>query len=305
MLINSLDMAHFVARGFLRLDAVVPQEINQAFLASLNPPETDHQALPASHFSKLMDLEVIPEVPPGTRLEEVYATGSPLNRMLKLPEVSGAIESLIGKDPVFDHHFLHLTFPEAAFKNKPERHVSQHLHQDSTIDPRQTFDIQIFYFPHAVTALMGGTRYLPGSQFRIVSEAAISRYQNILGQEHVVCPAGTVLIMHMGLWHGAGLNQSEHVRTLFKIRLCPTVRQERLWDCTDMTQEHFRQYPTFWTRDQKKDPVQRVLMKQEPWFEADTGRLELMNRIRCWRLLLGDANFDIDYWLTRIENEIK
>ena len=194
MLINRLDMAHFVARGFLRLDAVVPEEINQAFLAALNLPEAGHQVLPASHLSRLMALEVIPEVAPGTKLDKAYVTGSPLDRMLKLPEVAGAIESLIGKNSLFDHHFLHLAFPEAAFANKPERHVSQHLHQDSTIDPRQTFDIQIFYFPHAVTALMGGTRYLPGSHFRIVSEAAISRYQNILGQEHVVCPAGTVMV---------------------------------------------------------------------------------------------------------------
>ena len=46
MLINSMDMAHFVARGFLRLDAVVPREINQAFLAALNLLEADRQALP-------------------------------------------------------------------------------------------------------------------------------------------------------------------------------------------------------------------------------------------------------------------
>ena len=304
MLINSLAMAHFVARGFLRLDAVVPQEINEAFLADLNLSKSQQQAPSASYLSKLMNLEVIPEVPPGTRLNDVYAAGSPLARMLNLPVVSGAIESLVGKNPVFDHHFLHLAYPEAAFESKPGRHVSQHLHQDSTIDPRQTFDVQVFYFPHAVTRIMGGTRYLPGSHFRQVSEAAISRYQNILGQEHVVCPAGTILLMHMGIWHGAGLNESEQVRTLFKIRLCPTVRQEKLWDHTDLTQEHFNQHPTFWTRDREKDPVQRVLMKQEPWFEADTGRLELMNRIRCWRFLLGNTDFDIDYWLTRIENEI-
>ena len=38
---------------------------------------------------------------------------------------------------------------------------------------------------------MGGTRYIPGSHFRMVNEFAIARYHN-RGQKHVVCPAGTV-----------------------------------------------------------------------------------------------------------------
>ena len=44
-------------------------------------------------------------------------------------------------------------------------------------------------------------------------------------------------------------------------------------------------------------------MRPEKWFEADTGRLELLNRIRFWRYLLGENSVDVDYWLTRIENE--
>jgi hypothetical protein len=32
-LLSSLDMARFVARGFLRFDSVVPAEINEQFLA--------------------------------------------------------------------------------------------------------------------------------------------------------------------------------------------------------------------------------------------------------------------------------
>ena len=64
------------------------------------------------------------------------------------------------------------------------------------------FDIQLFYFPQEVTEPMGGTRFLPGSHLRVVSEAAISRYQNIVGQQHVVCPAGTVLIFQKGFGTG-------------------------------------------------------------------------------------------------------
>ena len=35
----------------------------------------------------------------------------------------------------------------------------------------------------------------------------------------------------------------------------------------------------------------------------DTGRLEILNRVLLWRHLLGDEAADVDYWLTRVENE--
>ena len=149
-----------------------------------------------------------------------------------------------------------------------------------------------------------GTRYIPGTHLRVVSEAAISRYQNIKGQQRLVCKAGTLLFLHMGIWHGGGLNESDRVRYMFKIRLCPTERQSRLWDDSDMTNDHFEQRPIFWTRGEKDDShLHEILTRSQPWFENDTGRLEYMNRIRFWRYLLGDDHFDADYWLTRVENE--
>ena len=42
-------------------------------------------------------------------------------------------------------------------------------------------------------------------------------------------------------------------------------------------------------------------MRSERWFEFDTGRLEMINRVKLWRYLLGDASADVDYWLTRLE----
>jgi len=299
--LTTMQMAHFAARGFVRLDVTIPDAINQRFLndiGTLSPEPTHIRA----QYRQLMHSSVIPLVDAGTPLAKAYPKDSAVAQMLQVPEVSGAIESLVGATPVVDHHFLHVALPATASDpNTPRR--SQHTHQDSTIDPRQAFDVQLFYFPHAVTAEMGGTRFIPGSHFRVVSEAAIGRYQNILGQKHVVCPAGTVFLFHMGLWHGAGLNQSEQVRTLFKIRLCPTQKQERLWDTQEMTPGP-NPRPIFWT-DGTRDTTQleTTLMTPEPWFEADTGRLEYLNRIRFWRYITGDDTYDADYWLTRVENE--
>ena len=44
------------------------------------------------------------------------------------------------------------------------------LHQDSTIDTRAAFDVQLFHDPRAVTGDMGGTRFLAGGHLRLVDE---------------------------------------------------------------------------------------------------------------------------------------
>ncbi len=301
-LLSSEQMASFAARGFLRFDGIVPDEINQQFLSDVGHVPEDEISSPMEHYAKVMKTSTIPLIPAGTKLKDAYPEGNAVARLLEVPEVKGAVISLVGEDPVFDHHFLHITFPPAFYKNNAP--VAQHTHQDSTIDPRRAFDVQIMYFPHEVTREMGGTRFLPGSHLRVVSEASIARYQNIAGQQHMVCPAGTVLFMHMGIWHGGGANESDRVRYMFKIRMCPAQRQERLWDTSDLPNNHFEQRPIFWLNGPpEEDHIHSILTAPEPWFEMDTGRLEYINRIRFWRYLLGDETFDADYWLTRIENE--
>lgn len=299
--LDSRQVAHFAARGFVRLDAVVPDEINRRFLEAAGPFETDGDL--RSAYGRFMHASGIPEVPAGTPLAEAYPPGSALADLLAVPEIAGAIRSLAGGSPVFDHHFLHVAAPAKASADPLRRLTSQPTHQDSTIDPRIAFDIQIMYFPHAVGPEDGGTRFVPGTHLRVVSEAAIARYQNVLGQQHVVCPAGTVLIMHMGIWHGGGLNRGSAPRYMFKIRIAPGGSQCRQWDTSDLSEADFAQGPIFWIK-RPPDPnsIQAILTTPEPWFEQDTGRLEYLNRIRLWRYLLGDPHFDADYWLTRVEN---
>ena len=304
ILLNSRQMAQFAARGFLRFDGIVPEQINQQFLDDIGHVDESEIESPRSHYAKVMQTSAVPVVNAGLPLHKAYERGSALYKMLNLVGVKGAIQSLVGRSPTFDHHFLHITFPPRFYEGSKSTQVSQNTHQDSTIDTRKAFDIQIMYFPHGVSREMGGTRFIPGTHLRAVSEAAIGRYQNIRGQQHMVCEAGTLLFMHMGVWHGGGLNQSDKMRYMFKIRICPTERQVRLWDDSDLPDDHFEQRPIFWTGPPSDpDHLHAILMKGEPWFEADTSRLEFINRVRFWRYLLGDASFDADYWLTRIENE--
>ncbi|MFJ3305210.1 phytanoyl-CoA dioxygenase family protein [Streptomyces sp. NPDC086549] len=258
-LLSSVQMARFVARGSLRLDAVVPAEMNAEGLAAL--------------------ADGVPPVPYGTPACKAYGEGSFVRRLLELPQVSGALHSLVGPQPTVDHHAVHVREPEGG--------EAQPLHGDAIIDVRpDAFDVQLMYYPQAVTLEMGGTLSVPGSHLRRINESDTGRYQNLRGQDRLVCPAGTVVFLHHGLWHGGRRNDSDTVRYMFKIRFNPTVRQRLLWDTSDLD-----------------DPqVVRELDVTFPWYEWATGRLERYNRILLWRELTGDDAFDIDYWVTRVSN---
>ncbi|MBL8555261.1 MAG: phytanoyl-CoA dioxygenase family protein [Phenylobacterium sp.] len=302
-LLTSVEMARFVARGFLRFDAAVPDDINAQFMAEAGaaPDAADGRRVMAVYAQTLAG-SAIAEAPPGRPLADTYPADSALGRLLALPRVAGAFRSLLGEAPVFDHHFLHITFPPSYHEAGGGENVSQHTHQDSTIDPRLRFDVQLMYYPHEVTLEMGGTRFVPGTHLRKVSEVAIGRYQNIRGQQHMVCPAGTLLFLHHGLWHGGGVNRSDRTRYMFKIRAHASGSQVRQWDARDLNGGPAHR-PIFFRKSlPEPDTVETILMASEPWFEQDTGRLEYVNRVKLWRYVTGDTDYDADYWMTRLEN---
>ncbi|MEU0842145.1 phytanoyl-CoA dioxygenase family protein [Streptomyces sp. NPDC005962] len=258
-LMTSALMARFVAHGFLRLDSVVPDSLNDQALGVLAAG--------------------VPAVPHGTPVAEAFPEGSFARSLLDLPAVAGALYSLVGPDPTIDHHAVHI--------RQPQEGRAQPLHGDAIIDVRpDAFDVQLMYYPREVTLEAGGTLIVPGSHLRRTNESDTGRYQNLLGQQRMVCPAGTVLILHHGIWHGGRRNDSGVPRYMFKIRFNPTVPQVRLWNTDDLG-----------------DPaVAEELRTRFPWYEQATGRLELHNRIRLWRALTGDPSFDLDHWMTRVTN---
>ena len=61
MKLNSLQIASFVARGFLRFDAVVPAEINQQFLDEAGEVrETDDHTRLAQLYGEVIATNKIP-----------------------------------------------------------------------------------------------------------------------------------------------------------------------------------------------------------------------------------------------------
>ena len=84
--LDDLDLARFVARGFLRFDNAVPDEINRQFLkeaGSAAEPVPGRKVLRA--LGDLLAANEIPEVAPGTLLSAAYPTSSATRRMLDLP----------------------------------------------------------------------------------------------------------------------------------------------------------------------------------------------------------------------------
>ncbi len=258
-LLTSVQMARFVASGSLRLDAVVPAEMNAEALSVLEAG--------------------LPSVAHGTPLPQAYAPGSFPRRLLELPQVASALRSLVGVEPTVDHHAVHI--------REPHNGEAQPLHADAIIDVRpDAFDVQLMYYPQQVTLEMGGTLSVPGSHLRRTNESDTGRYQNLRGQDRLVCPAGTVVFLHHGLWHGGRRNDSDIRRYMYKIRFNPTQRQRLLWDHSDL-----------------HDPrVRAELDAHFPWYEQATGRLERYNRVLLWRELTADPTFDLDHWVTRVTN---
>lgn len=68
---------------------------------------------------------------------------------------------------------------------------------------------------------------MPGSHLRRINESDTGRYQNLRGQDRLVCPAGTVVFLHHGLWHGGRRNDSDTMRYMFKIRFTRCSRGTR------------------------------------------------------------------------------
>jgi len=269
--LTSVQVAGFVADGVLRLDGIVPRAVSDAALAALagGGPPSPFGADPASAANAW----------PGRPLAGLFRDWPALAAVLELPAVAAVIESLIGPAPIYDHHYTHVIAPRQEW--------SQPWHADAILDPRHAaFDIQLCFFFHDTPREMGGTMVLPGSHLRRVNEAAIARYQNFVGQQPMACPAGSLLVCHHGIWHCGQPNRTDRSRTMFKLRLNPSVPQRLLWDTSDL-----------------RDPrIGRILSRDHLWYGHEV-RLEIANRIRLWRALTGDPSFDVDRWLTRIENE--
>jgi hypothetical protein len=280
-LLTTAQVASFVADGCLELPAIVPAEMNEAAVQEMR-----------QMLKRWGTAERPYAATSGQPLSAIYPEPSAVGAVLRLPEVAGAIHSLVGPEPRFDHDFVHYKAAGDTF--------GQVLHQDAMVDVGVAFDIQLFYFPTEVGPGGGGTGFVPGTHLRRVHETDVGRYVHMAGERQWEGPAGSVLVFHQGMFHRGMPNPSDDARAMYKIRLNPSVPQVRLWDVSDLEamqngpEDHI--FATFRT-----DSVAATLRTRHSWLGEADYRLELANRARLWRHLTGDDTFDVDWYLTRTE----
>ena len=273
--------------GTLRFDALVPDELNEAVMAELE------------QLVEFAPFEGNPLRPrSGTPLADCWPADSAIRAIYDLPVLAGAIRSLAGDNPMYDHQFCHY-IPAGS-------QGLQDLHCDAAVDSFDpTFDIQVFYFPRAVAPGEGGTRMVPGSHLRVVHENSVARYQHILGEQFFAGEAGTVMIFHHGLWHAGQANPSEKDRWMFKVRINPTEPQVRKWDTSDYDEVISASWDHMFATMAEGDTVASRLRSAHRWTIAGQDRLDIIDRVRLWRYLADDPEFDVDWYHTRTERRAR
>jgi Phytanoyl-CoA dioxygenase (PhyH) len=253
-LLDAEQMMQFTCDGFVRLEGVVPPELNGRVLSELDAYE-------GSGY-------------------KYWETSSTIRNVFQLPRLCGALRSLMGPGPLYNHSFVHIV---------PAHHIqAQDWHADAVIDTRPLrFDVLVMYFPQDTPREMGPTLVLPGSHLRDVRFGSIAHYRNIVGQQHLACSAGTVFIAHADIWHCAQPNATDRKRYMFKMRLqLAPGREQRGW---------------FNTEDYASaDVLERIFTTQQPWYGAE-HREEQIERAKLWRYLCGDDRVDAAHgMLTRL-----
>ena len=267
-LLSTDQVARFVDEGYIVLEGIISEDlcaraIDEARANEANGAYKNIKVQP-HHFSWADALQ-----------------GSVYREILDMDQVKGAIESLLGPDPLFDHYRIHRTRPLKGIDHKS----FLHYHQDCMVELRPfTFDVNVSIYPQQVTKEMGGTMFLPGSQYRRVHNNNLYRYQHIRGSKQLTCAAGTVVLWHGNLWHSGRPNVSDSDRIMFLARMNPRQPQVRTWDTSEMDQE----------------AVAQIFLRGHAWMGGEHP-IEWLNRIRQWRYMSDDPNFDFMGYAKRLK----
>mgnify|MGYP006094514859 CR=1 FL=1 len=183
-LLNDTQVAQFVVTGYHLVEPDLPAGLHQTIADKLEQLQSN----------------------PGDAITEAVPE---LWQVLEDPAVGGALTSLLGPDyQVESHRHWHCKQPDSAFMQ---------WHQDST----NNRDIRLnrflgLYYPTDVTADMGPTIIVPGTQYRNAPTDRMATYTNIRGQVPLVVKAGTMAFTHYDLWHGTAANRSAQKRHMIK-----------------------------------------------------------------------------------------
>ena len=206
--LSSADLQTFIVDGYL----VLPPD-----------PAVDHGAI----FNELNTLN-LPSSPfaEGNLGNNVLPAVPELLRVADSPAVRGALEAILGAGYLLlPHRTAHRSNegPQAwhrdYFAGEPRPHSAAPYHA------------QLFYYPQAVPEALGPTEVLPRSQYYGNDDPdGASEFSSARGlvdawgltPRKLVVEAGTVALVHYGLWHRGGANATlgtEDERPRYLVRL--------------------------------------------------------------------------------------
>ena len=83
IMLTDEQMANFTAKGYLKLDSVIPDEINKQFLNDIGHTTNEPVDSVQDHYSRIMQKSSIPIVKAGTPLLQSYEKGTALNKIIQ------------------------------------------------------------------------------------------------------------------------------------------------------------------------------------------------------------------------------
>lgn len=216
VLLNDDQMKSFLLNGFLVLKPQLPEAFHKFIFNAMeaNPP------------AEKSGNNCLPTLPA-------------LNQVFDDPVVSGALSSLLGPSfGMHPHRAVHLSRPG---KNQQQWHRDTFWGYKLPIRYPHPTMVMAMYYPQETTLKMGPTGIKPGTQYFTIDP---KRYQGSLpnhfvsdssSDKSVICPAGSVCIIHYDLIHKGTANTSTQNRYMFKFQFYRNeFPQKPSWNCSEV-----------------------------------------------------------------------
>ena len=198
-LLDDAGMRDFIANGYVVVKADFPTEFHQSIYQQTEEVFAK-EGNPGNNL--------LPRIP---QLQSIFTH----------PRIHGALSSILGPDYYMHaHRYCHINSPGSQ---------GQNIHKDSwSRRHHRTRWAMAFYYPQDVSADMGPTGVVPGSQYRN------KPLDGDLESEVPLCgEAGTMTIVHYNLWHRATPNHSDEKRYMMKFLFTRMAEPEcPSWDST-------------------------------------------------------------------------
>ena len=195
--LSDTEVLEFCKNGFLMLEGVVPEEINN---------------LATKHADENSVLEPTELLEKDWFVEDIILNSSGF----------GAARSLLGSN---------VGLPRRVSNHRGDGPVpAQDWHNDSgsKYGPELNY-LQVFYYPEGCVREMGPTELLPGSHFLFSPSSRMGHYGRIRGSHHAVCPPGSILITVYSIWHRRSEATMSGIRNNFKYNYWRTSPPTRDW----------------------------------------------------------------------------